>query len=513
MEETSSKLKVQLDESAVAQMFGSWGSSRSTEANAYGTSKATCIQSTNKSKGSAFSAKSQVDEKNDLKELIGGKRLKIKLPVQKDTDRIPGELCLSPTRKRSKKRKVQTPLPKEKPSLSLEEAAGDKTTEDEEDQYYAYTHTPKRKKIRKKYIDERRPRKSSLSSNHSFEENDRKRPRHIRFSDTSDNGLGSDSDRSRSSSFVGLLGADQLSNDFRGRSGIAALHTTSTTSSSTTQSLNGMTPLLLACRRGSVDHVRRLIKSKEGGDVNQRDDRDFDSLMYAARDGFTEVVRVLISEGGSNANATSKDGFSPLMYASLCGYPETAKVLIEANADVNSTDNTGFTSLMGASQNGHSETVEALLQHGAEPNLVDSNGYSALVHASLHGCFQVVAPLLKYGAAVDCRTKFGSTALMHAAHGAQVEMVKFLLEGGANPKLKDAAGNTPLSLVARSAIVDRAGTTKAQLNSVWKLLQPVSDPLNPNIRRKILRKLLRNSSGNKTKANEKLDTDLSNQKT
>ena len=67
----------------------------------------------------------------------------------------------------------------------------------------------------------------------------------------------------------------------------------------------------------------------------------------------------------------------------------------------------------------------------------------------------------------------------------KLEMVKCLLEGGANPKLKDAAGNTPLSLVARSAIVDRAGTTKAQLNSVWKLLQPVSDPLNPNIRRKI----------------------------
>ena len=103
MEETSSKLKVQLDDSAVAQMFGSWGSSRSTDANAYGTSKATCIQNTNKSKDSAISAKSQVDEKNDLKELIGGKRLKIKLPVQKGTDRIPGESCLSPTRKRSKK--------------------------------------------------------------------------------------------------------------------------------------------------------------------------------------------------------------------------------------------------------------------------------------------------------------------------------------------------------------------------------------------------------------------------
>ena len=186
MAETRGKVTVQLDNSAVAHMFGSGGSSRS----AYGTSKATCIQNTNKSKGSAFSAKSQVDEMSGLKELVGGKKLKIKLPVPKDTNSIAGESCLSPTRKRSKKRKVQTPLPKEKPSLSLEEAAGDKTTEDEEDQYYAYTHTPKRKKIRKKYIDERRPRKSSLSSNHSFEENDRKRPRHISFSDTSDNGLG-----------------------------------------------------------------------------------------------------------------------------------------------------------------------------------------------------------------------------------------------------------------------------------------------------------------------------------
>ena len=149
MAETRGKVTVQLDNSAVAHMFGSWGSSRST---AYGTSKATCIQNTNKSKGSAFSAKSQVDEKNDLKELVGGKKLKIKLPVPKDTNRIAGESCLSPTRKRSKKEKVQTPLPKEKPSLSLEEAAGDKTTEDEEDQYYAYTHTPKRKKLERNTV-------------------------------------------------------------------------------------------------------------------------------------------------------------------------------------------------------------------------------------------------------------------------------------------------------------------------------------------------------------------------
>ena len=104
MAETRGKVTVQLDNSAVAHMFGSGGSSRS----AYGTSKATCIQNTNKSKGSAFSAKSQVDEMSGLKELVGGKKLKIKLPVPKDTNSIAGESCLSPTRKRSKKRKDNT---------------------------------------------------------------------------------------------------------------------------------------------------------------------------------------------------------------------------------------------------------------------------------------------------------------------------------------------------------------------------------------------------------------------
>ena len=55
-------------------------------------------------------------------------------------------------------------------------------------------------------------RKSSLSSNHSFEENDRKRPRHISFSDTSDNGLGSDYEVA--AVVCWFVGADQLSNDF-----------------------------------------------------------------------------------------------------------------------------------------------------------------------------------------------------------------------------------------------------------------------------------------------------------
>jgi ankyrin repeat protein len=465
------------------------------------------------------------------------KIFKINIPTANDTyqsaqhnnvNSIDGHNCMSPERSKGKKRKMQTPLPPKRPVSYTNSDEGEvcgvnvnnKTNmvdNDSEEQYYAYTHTPKRKKVKKNFVDEKRQRKSSFSSNHAGGSIDnRRRSRHVSFSDTSDNGIGSDSDRSRSSSLVGVPGTDMFFNNMH-EIGLINKNSSSDmspsfSSTSTTinqhnvnQLLNGMTPLLLACRRGSVDHVRSLIKSKLGGNINHRDDRDFDSLMYAARDGFTEVVRVLISEGGANANATSKDGFSPLMYASLCGYPETAKVLIEANAVVDSVDNTGFTSLMGASQNGHRETVETLLKCGANPNLVDSNGYSALVHASLHGCFQVVEPLLKYGAKVDSRTKFGSTALMHAAHGAQVEMVKCLLDGNANPKLKDAVGNTPLSLVARSVIVERAGTTKEQLIKVWKLLQPVSDQLDVGMRRRILRKLLggkkhHNNNNNSSKA-------------
>ena len=57
---------------------------------------------------------------------------------------------------------------------------------------------------------------------------------------------------------------------------------------------HGMTPLLLASRRGAVEDVEKLLKTKTGGDVNCTDDRGFSGLMYAARDGFTKVVEVLI---------------------------------------------------------------------------------------------------------------------------------------------------------------------------------------------------------------------------
>ena len=89
--------------------------------------------------------------------------------------------------------------------------------DEEKQQYYAYTHTPKRKKIKKSvFADEKRPRKSSLSSSHTADGNDgRWRSRRVSFSDTSDNGIGSDSDRSRSSSLVGLPGTDTFFNNMK----------------------------------------------------------------------------------------------------------------------------------------------------------------------------------------------------------------------------------------------------------------------------------------------------------
>jgi ankyrin repeat protein len=329
--------------------------------------------------------------------------------------------------------------------------------EDDDEQFFHYTHTPKRRQIRKSY---RRAGDPSDADGLGY------RSRTVSFG-ASD---GSESDRSRSDSLAGIVGE-------RATGGSAF---------SQSRNVRGMTPLLLAARCGNVDEVKRLLSSKTGGNVNCRDDRHFDALMYAARDGFTLVVKELIEVGGANANSVSSEGFSPLMYASLCGYPETCKALISGSADINACDSTGFTNLMGAAQNGHAETAELLLQGGADPNMVDSNGYSALVHASLHGCARLVAPLLKFGADIDQRTKFGSTALMHASHAGKAATVKRLLEGNANPKLKDAAGNTPLSLVARSLMVSRADVSKNDLVDTWKLLQPLSNPLPSEMLRKIL---------------------------
>ncbi|MGC9057946.1 MAG: ankyrin repeat domain-containing protein, partial [Candidatus Micrarchaeia archaeon] len=87
------------------------------------------------------------------------------------------------------------------------------------------------------------------------------------------------------------------------------------------------------------------------------------ALMYAARDGRTEIVKSLL-EKDIDVNAKDKWGWTALMYAARDGRTEIVKLLLEKGADVNAKDILGLTALRYAAENGHKDVVELLKKAG-----------------------------------------------------------------------------------------------------------------------------------------------------
>jgi ankyrin repeat protein len=81
-----------------------------------------------------------------------------------------------------------------------------------------------------------------------------------------------------------------------------------------------------------------------GTDVNARDKEGRIALMYASKEGHTEIVKLLI-ESEADVNEQYKDESTALMIASYFRYTEVIILLIEVGADVNARNQS-----MGAGQ-------------------------------------------------------------------------------------------------------------------------------------------------------------------
>ena len=58
---------------------------------------------------------------------------------------------------------------------------------------------------------------------------------------------------------------------------------------------NGMTPLLLAARSGSVAFIETLLDA--GSDIRERDENGFTDLMHESAENTADVVRMILAEG------------------------------------------------------------------------------------------------------------------------------------------------------------------------------------------------------------------------
>jgi ankyrin len=287
---------------------------------------------------------------------------------------------------------------------------------------------------------------------------------------------------------------------------------------------DGQTPLMTAARTGNPDAVRVLLD--KGAAVNAKDNvAEQTALMFAITENHPDVVRVLIDHGADvNARTTRVEtppattgnlqgigraqnrekpvpqgAMTPLLYAARDGRTDIARMLLAAGANLNQPEANGESPLLVAINNGQIETAQMLLEKGADPNATDGFGRAPLWSAvdlrnldaaegsgtngvNREPVLQLIRTLLDRGANPNVQTKVeppsrrwmmpfgarqwvnpaGQTPFVRAAMAGDVAVMRLLLEHRADPNIPTLAGATALMSAAGIGWVPRQTYTEPQ---------------------------------------------------
>jgi uncharacterized protein len=179
------------------------------------------------------------------------------------------------------------------------------------------------------------------------------------------------------------------------------------------------------------------------------------ALLYAAREGNTDVARLLL-EAGADIEATEANHIGPLLMALLNNQLDTAYLLLDYGAKVNVADFWGRTPLFAAVDY-RNLPLNSTLENDPRSNHVDREPV-----------FNMIRHLLESGAEVNARTldwppekkwlyslndvtwvdMTGMTPFVRAAESGDIRVMQLLLEFGADPHLPTFAGTTALMSAA-----------------------------------------------------------------
>jgi len=228
---------------------------------------------------------------------------------------------------------------------------------------------------------------------------------------------------------------------------------------------NGMTPLMLACRRGAPDTVQCLIDLRS--DIESKDDAWYTALMQAARNGSEGCVRILLFEGAQVAK-TNVDGKSAIDYAKEEFKRHESKNL---ECIIRMLEGETVYLLQGAKK--RESNIRKLKNAANEGYLADffdvwevPHSYISEVLATPSGVASLdnLMQLLWFGANVEHIATSLAPLSFAGIYGTPL-IISVLLQAGANLKYRDSSGASAFSLAAQF------GT----LATVRKLLEAKSD--------------------------------------
>jgi len=249
--------------------------------------------------------------------------------------------------------------------------------------------------------------------------------------------------------------------------------------------------LLDAVKSNNIAKVNELITA--GKNVNEKDENNASTLMWAAHSADLELVKLLVEKGadftqkgaiftedgqsyygnllgiaaGLNKieilkfliedckisvddkefvlETSSETGWTALQWASVAGNDEIVKYLLEKGANINQnhTADAG-TPLLYALQYGKTSTAEILIDNGADVNLGNSAGWYPIHFATNTRMYKVLEKMIKAGADVNTKTPEGYNSLVLCAYNYFYSSCKLLLENGANTTFKDKNGYSAL---------------------------------------------------------------------
>ncbi len=190
---------------------------------------------------------------------------------------------------------------------------------------------------------------------------------------------------------------------------------------------------------------------KEGGDVDERDDRGRTLLQQAAIAGDLEMVEVLL-DSAANIKGQDRQGWTALHWAASSGHPEVCELLIASGATVDARGWLDDTALHWAAVFDRRDVVELLLARGADINAADKRGRTPL-HAAVEGdAMATVAVLLGRSADLKARDEGGLTPL----HQAILQCRKSLVELETPDTESEEVAAAPASARLSGAALERA---------------------------------------------------------